>query len=321
MTEEEARARLDQYLQRIAGDTNHQPLAGWANRIPRAERRDCDTWMFWFSEPPTPEGVAVWATGAAPFWGALGKLVPYLGIPLAPERFLGSSSHGRYQLYRDGIAVWEGQPNVGFPIPTLPHEVQAGRQCQGIVAFFDLRGFTSWSGKPGRSAAEIQAIVRTMEEEFQAAFSKDWCRHLFTKGTGDGFMVISEAGWFGSTDEDVAGFQRGHAAMFAKACSTLIRQARLRLHAELAVGCGVTLGEITQVFLLGRPDYIGAPVNEAAKIQQVAWDELCVSESFRAAMAADGMTPIADRLGDRGWRIGAQNCIQAAEAISEVHDP
>jgi class 3 adenylate cyclase len=318
MTEKDARSRLDQYLQRIAGDTNHQPPTAWAGHVPRAEQVDCETWVFWFSEPPRPEGVVVSATHCAPFWGALGKLVPHLGLPQTRQRFLASSPHGCYQLYRDGIAVWEGQPDIGFPIPTLPSAVQAGRQCQAIVAFFDLRGFTSWSNK--RTAAEIQDIVRAMEEEFQAAFSKNWCRHLFTKGTGDGFMLISEAGWFGGTEEDVTGFQRGHAAMFASACSTLIRQARPRLDAELAIGCGITLGEITQVFLLGRPDYIGSPVNEAAKIQQIAWDELCVSELFRSAMAADGVAPRADRLGDRGWRIGAQDCIEAAAAIPEARD-
>jgi len=223
-------------------------------------------------------------------------------------------------LYADGIAVWEGRPDIGFPIPTLPNEVQTGRQCQAIVAFFDLRGFTSWSGREGRTAANIQDAVRELEEQFQTAFSRNWCSNLFSKGTGDGFMLISEAGWVGDPADYESVFQQGHAAMFARACAMLIRDARERLPAELAIGCGIALGEITQVFLLGRPDYIGSPVNEAAKIQQFAWDELCVTDSFRAALADDGVTSGTRRMGDRGWRIGVQECIDATEAIRAARD-
>lgn len=320
MTEGEARARLARYLQElIGGDANYQPPASWADENPRAEQRDADTWLFWFRDAPAPAGIVISTSYEVPFGGALGKLVPHLGPPRTPERFLGSSPRGRYQLYADGIAVWEGRPDIGFPIPTLPDEVYTGRQCQAIVAFFDLRGFTSWSGNKGRTAAQIQHVVRELEEQFQRAFSKKWCPRLFSKGTGDGFMLISEAGWVGDPAEFESVFQQGHAALFARACAMLTRDARERLPAELAIGCGIALGEMTQIFLLGRLDYIGAAVNEAAKIQQFAWDELCVTDPFRGALAKDGVRSGMCRLGDQGWRLSVQECIEATEAIAVRH--
>jgi hypothetical protein len=215
MTEAEARERLARYLQRLLeGDTNYQPPASWAAENPRAEQRDQDTWLFWFREPPVPAGIVIATTHEAIFGGALGKLVPPLGPPRTPERFLGSSPLGRYQLYANGIAIWEGRPDIGFPIPTLPQEAYTGRQCQALVAFFDLRGFTPWSGRAGRTAAEIQQVVRECEDQFQRAFLKRWCPRLFSKGTGDGFMLVSEAGWVGDSAEFESVFHRGHAALF-----------------------------------------------------------------------------------------------------------
>lgn len=313
MTEDEARTRLSRYLnQLIDGDTNYPAPYDWADRTPRVDRRSADVWVFWFAELPSPAGIVIANTHEAPFWGALGKLVPTLGPPQTPERFLASSPSGRYQIYADGIAVWEGRPDIGFQIPTLPDEVQSGREAQAVVVFFDLRGFTSWSRTPGRTAAEIQGIVRQLEERFQRAFSRDWCHTLFSKGTGDGFMLVSESGWFGGVAESV--FQPGHASAIARACSTLIRDARADLPPDLAIGCGIDVGRVTQVFLLGRPDYIGSCVNDAAKIQQLAWDELCVSDGFRELLITDGLALPARRLGDRGWRINPHDCICATGA-------
>jgi hypothetical protein len=42
----------------------------------------------------------------------------------------------------------------------------------------------------------------------------------------------------------------------------------------LAIGCGVASGELDRVFLFGRFDFIGRAANEAAEIQQYAWNEI-----------------------------------------------
>jgi class 3 adenylate cyclase len=183
------------------------------------------------------------------------------------------------------------------------------------VGFFDLRGFTSWSSQRGRTATEIQSIIRAFEEQFQKAFSKAWCHRLFTKGTGDGFMIVSEAGWGHELAKGNGGFQLEHAALFAKACSTLVLQTRPLLPETLAIGCGIAIGEITCIFLLGRYDYIGLPINEAAKIQQICWDELCVTKGFKDALKADGMLIKTHRLPGKGWRLDPQNCLKAAESL------
>ncbi len=248
----------------------------------------------------------------AGFRGALGQAVSQLGLPRTEERFLASSLNGRYQVYSHGIAVWEDNPDIGFPVSALPIEIiREGRKCRAIVGFLDLRNFTSWS--KDQEPKSIQNIVGMLEEEFQAAFSKAWCHRLFTKGTGDGFMIVSEESSTHERPNSHDYVPVGHAAAFAIACSTLVEQVKPQLPADLAIGCGITIGEVTQVFLLGRPDYIGEVVNEAAKIQQLCWNELCVTEAFLDAMRADGMKLAPHRLSGKGWRLRPQDCVAAAE--------
>ncbi len=176
MTEVEARAALANYLQSSPSDTNHPPPASWAGKSPIAEKVGDGRWVFWYSTAGQPEGGIVISPRDDPyhFCGALGKAIPSLGLPRTPERFLGSTVVGRYGVFENGIAVWEGEPDIGFLVPRDLNEVQQGRQCQAIMAFFDLRGFTSWSSGEDRPAAQIQDIVRVLEEEFQAAFAKGW---------------------------------------------------------------------------------------------------------------------------------------------------
>ena len=91
-------------------------------------------------------GVVVRADGVAfPFGGALGKVFrnfPALGAPRSYERSLGATAFGRYQAFDAGVAIWEGGEDIGFPIL---ESLSPLRRQMCIVAFFDLRGFTTWS--------------------------------------------------------------------------------------------------------------------------------------------------------------------------------
>jgi class 3 adenylate cyclase len=83
---------------------------------------------------------------------------------------------------------------------------------------------------------------------------------------------------------------------------------------ELAIGCGVTLGEITQFFVLGRPDYAGPAVNEASKIQSVAYDEICISKPALDRLNADGARPVGKILPGGGMRIAPDRLVASLNA-------
>jgi class 3 adenylate cyclase len=259
------------------------------------------------TRPQLPsEGIVLRAKGdPVPFFGALGKLVSTLGLPLSRELLLGSAQRGRYQIYEHGLAVWEefqhGR-NLGYPVATWDSPEKRARKCNALVAFFDLRGFTSWSASHA-TAQQIQEVVLAFESAFQDAFSGKWCSKLFAKGTGDGFMAISEEGWSEPVSKN---FEGGHGRAFCRACAETVTKGRTYLPKELAIGCGITLGEITQFYVLGRPDYAGPAVNEAAKIQSVAYDEICISEQVLNGLNIDGNALDGKFLPGKGIRVASE---------------
>jgi len=208
---------------------------------------------------------------------ALGQLVRKLGAPTsADERFLGSTQIGRYRMYDRGLGIWEAFDKIGdiaYPIAEWTDLSQRARCCKALVAFFDLRGFTNWSTSEKVEASKIQDVIEGLEEAFQEAFRGRLGTKLFAKGTGDGFMLVSEALWFDQNNPEV---QARHVVQFCRGCADTVQRAKERVD-QLAVGCGITTGEITQLYLLGRIDYIGPAVNEASKIQAVAYNELCIA--------------------------------------------
>ena len=316
MDETEARDRLTNFLNRISGDTNYRPPEAWRNQSPEARQLPDGRWLFTFAALPPVQGVVVSSDAEpVPFWGALGKVVPTLGLPRSRELFLCSTTQGRYQLYDNGIAIWEAGPDIGYPIPSDRDELSQGKRTHAFVAFVDLRGFTSWSAADGRSERDVQEVVRTLERSFQDAFSKAWCHQLFAKGTGDGLMVVSEVGWAKGCPAGRAEVQQRHAALFAHSCAELIIHAKESLPGELAVGCGINYGLVTRVFLLGRHDYIGATINEASKIQQLGWNEICVSDTYQSVLLKDVPSLKGHRLAGKGWRLDPSEVLTAVCAV------
>jgi len=257
------------------------------------------------------EGVAGRADGRIfPFFGALGKVLrafeAKLGAPRSGERFLGATCFGRYQAFNDGIAIWEGREDIGFPV--LESWSPLRRQLS-LVAFFDLRGFTSWSQAAGPN--KIQEAIMAFEEAVYDGFPVDgapWDQ-LFLKGTGDGVMIVSQADWYrgAKVNEPMTVLMRGHARDFLHACERAVvigRDRFIHIRFPLAIGCGIASGDLDRVFLFGRFDFIGAAANEAAKLQQHAWNEVCVTRDFGALLGPDGWTPDAAwALATRGWRL------------------
>jgi class 3 adenylate cyclase len=313
MNEQEARQRLKNYLEFLHGDIGyHQPLS-WLTGNPEFRQLKNGDW--YARNPAEPHnGVLLKSDGKTfPFFGALGKLVSKLGPPASREHFLASSSHGRYQAYDGGLAVWEnveGIGDLGYPVAKWESIDKRARSCRALIAFFDLRGFTKWSSF--QDATCIQNVIELVEQSFQDAFSRRWCMRLFAKGTGDGFMVVSEAGWYVTLEQTTDdGFHAGHAKAFCRACAETVRNAAERMPDELAVACGVTIGQITQLYLLGRFDYIGSPVNEASKIQAIAYNELCISAKVVNLLQREGVQVEGKVLPGKGMRVTSESLIRS----------
>ncbi|MFN7936331.1 MAG: adenylate/guanylate cyclase domain-containing protein [Bryobacteraceae bacterium] len=263
------------------------------------------SWLVSIPELPR-RGILLKADGTTtPFFGALGKLVPELGWPIHREYFLGSTRQGRYQTYERGLAVWEQFEqghDLGYPVANWEAIDQRARRCHALIAFFDLRGFTSWSSKAMPN--EIQDLIEGFERSFQDAFKRPWCNKLFAKGTGDGFMVVSEAAWYElGADENGMVFQTGHAKAFCVACAETVKSAKPKMPETLAIGCGITTGEITQLYLLGRFDYIGPSVNDASKIQAMSYNELCIQDTVVDLLKKD-------QVNIEGWPLPGKNAVR-----------
>jgi class 3 adenylate cyclase len=256
------------------------------------------------------EGVVVRNSGEAfPFGGALGKTFrnfPELGLPTSDERSLGATAFGRYQAFDGGVAIWEGREDIAFPVL---ESLSPLRRQICIVAFFALRGFTAWSKDAGPD--QVQEAIRAFEDAVHIGFPtfSTSLRRLFLKGTGDGVMIVSQADWHrnATLGQRMTQFGRGHALDFVKACERTISAGRERLKQfadRLAIGCGIASGELDRVFLFGRFDFIGRAANDAAEIQQYAWNEICVTQDFAAILRLDGRDLDTDwELSTKGWRL------------------
>ncbi len=306
MDEEEARQRLTEYLSMLQeSDTSYRPNRSWLADNPQFQRLPNGDWLV--QNPGRQnQGVLLKRDGRnIPFYGALGKLVPVLGLPTSREYLLGSASNGRYQYYENGLAVWEaleGVTDIGYPVARWESINQRAKSCQALIAFFDLRNCTNWS--QSQDAQRIQNVIETVEQCFQDAFSRAWCLRLFAKGTGDGFMVVSESGWYAVGDKTFEGnFQEGHAEAFCRGWAGPKRTAEAKIPDGLAIGCGITVGLITQLYLLGRYDYIGPAVNEAAKIQPIAYNEICMSSEVIGYLRKGGVAIEGKNLPGMGIRV------------------
>jgi class 3 adenylate cyclase len=190
-------------------------------------------------------------------------------------------------MFDNGVMVWEAAADVGFPVKLSRKQRELeGRKTSGLVAFFDIRGFTAWSEE--HNGSDVQGVVGLLEREIQAAFGRAWLKKLFLKGTGDGALIVSENGW---RRKDARGskLQRSDRAQFMLACCRTVEGVRAELPKELAVGCAVNEGTVIQVYVLGRHDYLGLPVNVASKLQALAWNEVCLSPRFYRKVLGEGL--------------------------------
>jgi class 3 adenylate cyclase len=280
------------------------------------------SWRFVEIEEPGTKGryagIVVCADGAVfPFDGALGKvfrIFPKLGAPRSGERSLGATAFGRYQAFENGVAIWEGGEDIAFPIL---ESLSPLRRQMCIVAFFDLRGFTSWSTTA--DSDQVQRTIHGFEDAVHIGFPTTLTSlpRLFLKGTGDGVMIVSQADWHRDAQlhETMTTFTRGHALDFLSVCERVVSVAHQQLLQSgfpLGIGCGIACGALDRVFLFGRFDFLGCAANEAAKLQQHAWNEICVTDEFRAILKLDGRASDADwELASKGWRLRADEIYDA----------
>jgi len=242
-----------------------------------------------------------------------------LGLPYSSELFLGSTDQGRYQMFDNGVVVWEAAADVGFPVKlSRKREDIEGRKIAGLVAFFDIRGFTTWSEK--HTGPEVQEMVGVLEREIQGAFGRAWLNKLFLKGVGDGVMVVSENGWL-QVDSRRSKLQRSHRAQFMLACCRAVEGVRINLRKGLALGCAMDSGRMNQVNVLGRYDYLGAPVNAASKLQALAWNEVCLSPRFYKGIVAEGLkVPSAVPMALRAIRVSSAEVVNQWGKVKSSRD-
>ena len=290
-------------------------------KIAKATQQPDGSWLFVQRDDGPPQGeflgvvVRAETKKVCELRGALGKVfrnaLPLMGLPTSNELILGATAWGRYQTFDGGVAIWDGGVFTlrgdgpgNSARPLLESLVKLPRQTC-LVAFFDLRGFTTWTGKNPQSA---QGAILAFEESVREGFPTDgqsWLR-LFIKGTGDGVMIVSQADWYKDDGQDgyCSTIKPGHAKDFLDACSSTLKAARRNLTGHpLQLGCAIATGELDRVFLFGRLDYIGPAANDAAKLQQHARDEICLTDDFLRLLIRDGHEP-ADS-SPMGWRLRA----------------
>lgn len=322
MTEIEARTIYERFCAErecrpTCGDAISQPDGSW--RFVEIEEQGANG---------TYEGVVVRTTGEAfPFGGALGKAFrnfPTLGAPRSYERSLGATAFGRYQAFDAGVAIWEGSENICFPVL---ESLSPLRRQMCIVAFLDLRGFTSWSKDV--ASDQVQQAIHAFEDAVHIGFPTTLTSlpRLFLKGTGDGVMIVSQTDWHGNATlgQRMTEFTPGHALDFLHACERTVSTGRARLTQNafpLAIGCGIASGELDRVVLFGRFDFIGRAANEAAKLQQHAWNEICVTRDFGAILNKNGRDLDADwELAANGWRLRSRDQMSDAQPSAAAYAP
>jgi class 3 adenylate cyclase len=326
MTEEEARRLARDYLEasrdRIPLREPHgwnEPIGVYGDVLPSA-------WLLIYrgdlnaADPNSDfHALVIPRNGSPPhiLLGALGKIFRLhrgqLEAPRSNERWLGSGP-GRYQLFDGGIAMWyETPPNLAIP-RYVPRSFR-GRPCEGYVAFVDLRGFTAWTS--GRDVEEIQELIAGLEDIFQLVFMGPEFASLFVKGIGDGLMIVSEV----QTPASPRNFGCD-ALSFLTASATFVGAAAARLPRPLGIGAAVSFGPLIQVFLLGQYDYLGETLNQASKLQQLAWNDVVVSTEFTERLSLERPSAVnlldgGKRLGDQGVRFDPERLIRNARTAGE----
>ncbi len=122
-------------------------------------------------------------------------------------------------------------------------------------------------------------------------------------------MIVSQADWYDDDGRNtlMTEFKLGHAKEFLIACERTLSEGRKNLNNyPLAIGCAIAAGPLDRVFLFGRLDYIGSAANDAAKLQQHAWNEVCVTYEFRELLRRDGHNLDGEmELPPRRWRLSS----------------
>jgi class 3 adenylate cyclase len=276
LTAEEATARLREALLEHALQFPAGVPKSWRAQLPEPELDPLRGWLFfaWNRRRQGPshnyEASVVRLDDGRVFsvYGAVANLFfarDDTGLPRSNERHVGVGP-GRYQMFENGIILWEGPADQPYYVPVPPRD-RDGRSCQLVIAFYDLRGSTVLTNDPAR-ASDIQNLLAELESSLQWALSHtnlrdsalpgpEHYRDPYIKGTGDGAMLAVE--WSGEPER---------VSDFLDLCVTFMDLAEHRLSHGLSLGCGIDCGPATQVFAFGRRDYLGSTINNAFKLQE-----------------------------------------------------
>ncbi len=146
-----------------------------------------------------------------------------------------------------------------------------------IALFFDLRGSTQWCARVMAKNGPIDSVAEFMDNllEWSLAKARSEANDApdFVKFLGDGFLFVWEFAGENSLDEHTPSTLR-LACRLSEEYAPWIRAERWDRKiggVPDSVGVGVYTGNVIRIaFENGSRDYIGAPINHAAKMQNLA---------------------------------------------------
>jgi class 3 adenylate cyclase len=179
-----------------------------------------------------------------------------------------------------------GIEDIAHPV-LFEHNPHEGIEVECIVAFADIRGFTKWV--LNNKSQKVQDLIFDIEKVLQKHFAKRYFSELFIKGVGDGFMVVLEKDRYEYAVSELKKknfhVSRGFVPDFITACydcgNELIPMLKEK---NLKIGFGVEIGKLKNVLVLGRWDYLGQAVNDAAKYQNKASNSMRFSKKCFSKM-------------------------------------
>lgn len=191
-----------------------------------------------------------------------------------------------------------------------PAQRFSGAHAQVVALFADIRGFSTWS-----ESQDLDTVAELVETQFERVVQIGHAhQHHFHKFLGDGFVVLWEAG---------RGRDAGQCLVEALASARQLHEDYHALTARcsgtmppgygiaIAVGEAIRLQPNAHLTGLAEADFVGYPMNCAARLQALAEAEGTVVCATSAAL-------LSPRPGMGAWRAAAELVVPDAAAVQRA---
>lgn len=160
------------------------------------------------------------------------------------------------------------KPSGQLPL-LAPEQRFSGAHARVVALFADIRGFSVWS-----EAQSLDRVAELVETQFERVVQIGKAhQHHFHKFLGDGFVVLWEIGREGD-EADCLGHALAAARQLHADFHTLSRAPGRALPKgygiAIAIGEAIRLQPNADLALLTEADFVGYPLNCAARLQSLA---------------------------------------------------